>query len=185
MGGERLLPQTRLVNQISMMRSDLDDVLSGVEIAYYQKEKVMGSGSGSAIWRVMQWRKTLVNYFDGNPAQQLFGIGIGVSPRILGVLPHNEYLRILFEQGLAGFALFIFAWVRIIKTAPAEIRYIGLIAALYSFSENNLDNFPFMALLILCLSARGDSDRKQLTQTPPISTTRFEREPASSMVLSY
>jgi O-antigen ligase len=49
-----------------------------------------------------------------------------------GVLPHNEYLRLLFEQGILGFVLFVFAWWRIIVTAPAGVRYIGLIVAIYS-----------------------------------------------------
>ena len=94
-------------------------------------------------------------YLDGSPVQQVFGFGIGSSPRLLTKLPHNEYLRWLFEQGIVGLMLFVFAWRRIIMSAPAGVRYIGLIVAIYSFSENNLDNFPFMALFILCLSANA------------------------------
>jgi hypothetical protein len=104
---------------------------------------------------VAHWRRTIETYIQGDPAQQIAGFGIGSSPLILGKLPHNEYLRMLFEQGVIGLALFLFAWYRIIMSAPREIRYIGLITAIYSFSENNLDNFPFMALFVLCLSARG------------------------------
>jgi hypothetical protein len=44
------------------------------------------------------------------------------------------------------------------------VRYVGLIVAIYSFSENNLDNFPFMALFVLCLSARGVQDMLPATQ---------------------
>jgi hypothetical protein len=83
------------------------------------------------------------------------GFGIGSSPQILGKLPHNEYLRMLFEQGLLGLGLFLFTWSKLIRTAHPEVRYVGIIIAIYSFSENNLDNFPFMALFVLCLSARG------------------------------
>ena len=153
-GGERLLPETRLTNQISVIRGQLTNVLDGSDVAYYAQERVLGPGSASGIWRVAHWRKTVVTYAEGTLAQQLFGFGIGSSPGILGKLPHNEYLRMLFEQGLVGFVLFLFIWQRLIRRAPAAIRYIGVIVAIYSFSENNLDNFPFMALLILCLSAR-------------------------------
>jgi hypothetical protein len=154
MGGERLLPETRLTNQISVMRVQMQTVLDGETVAYYQEERVLGPGSASGIWRIAHWRHTIARYAEGTTAQQLVGFGIGSSPVLMGKLPHNEYLRLLFEQGLLGFLLFIFVWYRMIRSAPQEVRYIGLIVAIYSFSENNLDNFPFMALLILFLSSR-------------------------------
>jgi hypothetical protein len=157
-GAEQFLPQSRLTNQITVMRSQFQTVLEGNDVAYYEQERVLGSGSGSALWRLAHWKRTVTLYLDGTPTQQIFGFGIGSSPRLLGVLPHNEYLRILIEQGIIGFFLFLFAWKRIIMTAPAQARYVGLIVAIYSFSENNLDNFPFMALFILCLSACGATD---------------------------
>jgi O-Antigen ligase len=158
LNGPSLLPETRMTKQIAVMGVQLQNVLEGGEVAYYQQERVLGPGTASGIWRLAHWRHTVTTYFDGTPLEQLLGFGIGSSPRILGKLPHNEYLRILFEQGLIGFLLFMFAWRRIIQTAPAHVRYIGLIVAIYSFSENNLDNFPFMALFTLCLSARGAVD---------------------------
>ncbi len=152
--GDELLPETRLTKQLTVMGSDFQIVLQGGQIPYYEQERTLGTGATSAIWRLDHWRHTVVTYLDGTPAQQLFGFGIGSATPRLGKLPHNEYLRILFEQGIAGFILFLFAWRLIIVTAPASVRYIGLIVAIYSFSENNLDNFPFMALLILFLSAK-------------------------------
>ncbi len=151
--GERFLPETRLTNQITVMHSQLLNVLEGGNVAFYQEERTLGSGSASAIWRVVHWRRTVETYFDGTFVQQLLGFGIGSSPRMMGKLPHNEYLRMLFEQGIVGLLLFLFIWQRIIRTAPPAVRYIGWIIAIYSFSENNLDNFPFMSLFILCLSA--------------------------------
>jgi hypothetical protein len=158
MNGVSLLPETRLTRQIGVIGGQLQNVLEGGDVAYYEQERVLGPGTASGIWRVAHWRHTVATYLDGTPLQQLLGFGVGSSPRILGKLPHNEYLRMLFEQGLIGFLLFVFAWCRIIQTAPAHVRYIGLIVAIYSFSENNLDNFPFMALFTLCLSARGTID---------------------------
>lgn len=160
-GGLRLLPESRLINQFEVIGDQMQNVVNGSNIAYYAQEKVLGSGSGSALWRIEHWRQTLALYLDGTPAEQIFGFGIGGAVRIMGILPHNEYLRILLEQGLFGLSLFLFAWYRMIRTAPVQVRYIGLIVAIYSFSENNLDNFPFMALFILCLSARGVSEMLQ------------------------
>ncbi len=153
--GSSFLPETRMTNQISVIGGQLQNVLSGGDVAYYQEERVLGPGSASGIWRVVHWRRTLTRYLDGDPTQLLVGFGLGSSPLMMGKLPHNEYLRMLFEQGIVGLGLFVFYWRRIIQTAPTHVRYVGLIVAIYSFSENNLDNYPFMALFVLCLSARG------------------------------
>ena len=150
---QSLLPESRLTAQISVISTQLNTVLEGREVAYYEQERVLGPGSGSAIWRLAHWRRTIMTYAAGSPAQQLFGFGLGSSPVLLGKVPHNEYLRVLFEQGLAGLALFGFAFIGIYKTAAPEVRYCALIIAIYSFSENNLENFPFMMLFVLCLSA--------------------------------
>ena len=158
MNGVSLLPETRLTNQIGVISGQLQTVLSGGHVAYYAQERVLGPGSASGIWRVAHWLKTVTTYAEGTPLEQIIGFGLGSSPLILGKLPHNEYLRMLFEQGLIGFAIFIFVWRRIIMTAPAHVRFVALIVAIYSFSENNLDNFPFMALFTLCLSARCVTD---------------------------
>jgi hypothetical protein len=153
--GLALFPETRLTNQISVIGGQLQNVLSGGDVAYYQQERVLGPGSASGIWRVAHWRRTVTTYLDGTLLENLVGYGLGSSPRMMGKLPHNEYLRMLFEQGAIGLFLFLFCWRRVIATAPAHVRYVGLIVAIYSFSENNLDNYPFMALFVLCLSARA------------------------------
>ena len=154
---KNVLPDTRITNQIFLMRSDLGRVLQGEKIQYYEQEKVMGSGSGSALWRVQHWRDTLVTYSGGTPAELIFGFGPGSSIVLCELLPHNDYLRMLFEEGIVGLALFLFAWIGIIRAAPSGIRYVGVSVAVYCFSENNLDNFPFMALLALCLSATANA----------------------------
>jgi hypothetical protein len=171
MNGASLLPETRLTNQIGVIGGQLETVLSGGDVAYYAQERALGPGSASGIWRVAHWLKTVTTYFEGTPLEQMIGFGLGSSPRILGKLPHNEYLRMLFEQGLVGFAMFIFVWRRIIVTAPAHVRFVGLIVAIYSFSENNLDNFPFMALFTLCLSARHVGDAVAMARVPSKSVT--------------
>jgi hypothetical protein len=154
-GGEQIIPETRITNQVAVMGKELDTVLAGNQVAYYSQERILGPGAASGIWRLEHWRDTLFMYADGTVPQQLLGFGIGSSPVLVGKLPHNEYLRILFEQGAVGFGLFLFIWTRLIRGAPPDVRYCGLILAIYSFSENNLDNFPFMSLFILCLSATG------------------------------
>ena len=185
-----LVPDTRFTNQLLLMRSEFGKVIQGEKIQYYEHEKVMGSGSGSAIWRVQHWRDTLVTYSKGTFPERIFGFGPGASIALCEKLPHNDYLRMLFEEGLLGLLLFLVAWIGIIRAAPAGIRYVAISVAVYCFSENNLDNFPFMALLALCLSAnatpviRGDAAgfRQRIITTSlvrDVSCTRLETVPST------
>jgi hypothetical protein len=175
-GGESLLPESRLTKQILVMRTDLKSVIDGNPISFYRQERTLGSGTASGVWRLEHWRKTLVMYAGGTTAQKLVGFGMGSSPDHLGKLPHNDYLRVLFEQGILGLALFLFAWFRAIRTAPKDVRYCGLILAIYCFSENNLDNFPFMSLFILFLSSgrMAENAARKLTVVRPAAITREE-----------
>jgi hypothetical protein len=175
-GGESLLPESRLTTQIAVMRTDLKSVIDGNPISFYRQERALGSGTASGVWRLEHWRKTLVTYADGTTAQKLVGFGMGSSPDHLGKLPHNDYLRVLFEQGIVGLGLFLFAWFRAIRTAPKDVRYCGLILAIYCFSENNLDNFPFMSLFVLFLSSGRVTENaaRKLTVVRPAAMTREE-----------
>jgi hypothetical protein len=164
---ESLVPDTRLTKQIFLMRSEVGKVLAGENIQYYAYERTMGSGTGSALWRVQHWRDIVVAYGEGSTVEQLFGFGPGSSIKVAELLPHNEYLRMFFEEGIVGLLLFLFAWYRIIRTAPASIRYVAITIAIYSFSENNLDNFPFMALLALCLSGNVVVDQVKAVTVRP------------------
>lgn len=154
LGGDNLLPETRLTKQIALIGDQFQTVMEGGHISYYAEERTLGPGATSGIWRLDHWRHTLATYIAGTPAQQVFGFGVGASPLLLPNYPHNEYLRVLFEQGILGVALFLMIWRCILRTAPASVRYAGLMVAIYCFSENNFDNFPFMSLFVLFLSAR-------------------------------
>ena len=172
--GENILPETRMTTQLAVIPSQLKQALGGDSINFYAQERVLGEGSTSAVWRLAHWRQTIDTYTDGTAEQQLLGFGVGSSTMMMGILPHNEYLRVLFEQGIVGLFLFIFGWRRIILTAPHPVRYVGLIVAIYSFSENNLDNFPFMSLFILMLSAvewPSPSGRSASRQTAALTVT--------------
>jgi hypothetical protein len=154
LGGDNLLPETRLTKQIALMGNQFQTVMEGGRISYYQTERALGPGATSGIWRLDHWRHTILTYADGTPAQQIFGFGVGASPLVLPNYPHNEYLRVLFEQGLVGVVLFVMIWRCILRAAPPSVRYAGLMVAIYCFSENNFDNFPFMSLFVLFLAAR-------------------------------
>ena len=106
MDGERFLPETRMTNQITVMRVQLKNVLEGGDVAYYEQERVLGPGSGLGHLENLALAADGHNIFGRHARTADLGFGIGSSPLILGKLPHNESLRTLFEQGLCRFPAF-------------------------------------------------------------------------------
>lgn len=162
-GRLNLLPETRLTKQLLVIDDQARTFASGGKLNFYVLEQSEGAGSTSGLWRMLQWQRVIGLYSSGTPQQLIFGQGAGTSTAKLGKPPHNEYLRLLLEEGAVGLALFVFVWVRMIRSAPHNIRYVGLIFAIYSITENNLDNFPFMSVLSLCLSAFHPPERGGMT----------------------
>lgn len=62
----------------------------------------------SYTWRLIQWQKT----WRESKSDLLFGKGFGASENTIplgGYLPHNDYLRIIYETGIFGLLLFLSA----------------------------------------------------------------------------
>ena len=166
-GAQSWLSESRLVMQAKVVQSQLHDLINGDDIYFGDQAQLTGQGSTSALWRLMHWRDAVRLYNDGTFMQHLFGYGVGSSEPMLGLLPHNEYLRVLLEQGLFGFILVLYVWGRMIRRAPMDVQWVGIAFAIYSFSENNLDNFPVMSMLVICLAAGA-------RQSQPATAGRFE-----------
>lgn len=67
------------------------------------------SDNNSFNWRISQWY-TLLNAWREYP---LLGYGLGLSTHLVtnGLLPHNDYVRALAEEGIVGFVTFIVFFV--------------------------------------------------------------------------
>jgi hypothetical protein len=93
--------------------------------------------------RVGRWELMLENFFSQNPAAVLFGypFSFEVPYNMVGVAPHNDFLRILFFTGIIGFVLYLSVLFLIYQRANSlntYQKYIGvtmlLITVLYSIS---------------------------------------------------
>lgn len=60
------------------------------------------------------------DFIEGGPVAWLIGFGPGAEARDAGVHPHNEYLRILFETGIVGFAVWLGAILRLVVLSLAR-----------------------------------------------------------------
>ncbi|WP_099824038.1 hypothetical protein [Oceaniglobus indicus] len=70
------------------------------------------------------------DFIAGSPVQQIVGFGPGAQARNIAVHPHNEYLRMMFEFGLVGLALWVGLLIRYIAIALGRIAHpVGLVVA--------------------------------------------------------
>lgn len=127
------------------------------------------SSSLSGIWRLAHWTKGLMIFAQGSIYEVLFGYGVGSSIGLLGKLPHNDYLRVLLEQGIVGMLLFIYFFRSIYSKLDSQYRYILVILAIFSISENVIDNMLFMILFILFIVVT-QQERRTSQQYAPMVT---------------
>lgn len=110
----------------------------------------------SFIFRLKHWLD-LLGIFAAAPLENwLFGFGIGSSVHLsaVGLVPHNDYLRMLFEGGIVTFIGFASAIAMILYRCGRRWEAVPLIAvAIYFFSENLIDNFVAMAVFFFCSGA--------------------------------
>jgi hypothetical protein len=149
-------PPTRAVmHKIIIAQENVPLILEGRGINYWRLVQRTGDDMTSGLWRLAHWRKTLHVYCAGTPLQQLFGFGLGTSERWLDKKPHNDCLRVLFEMGLAGCLVLALIWGALfVRMAPAA-RWVFVMVATYSLTENNADNFIAISLLTLFIVSAG------------------------------
>jgi O-antigen ligase len=110
----------------------------------------------SFVFRLKHWFD-LLGIFAAAPLENwLFGFGVGSSTRLseAGLVPHNDYLRILFECGVVAFAGFVSTIAMILYRCGRRWEAVPLITvAIYFFSENLIDNFVAMSVFFFCSGA--------------------------------
>ncbi|SFJ99708.1 hypothetical protein SAMN04488082_11184 [Desulfomicrobium apsheronum] len=138
----------RIKKQFSAILSvDLVNIITG-NIQYGRLLSIYGAESLSALWRIAHWFKGMSIFFSGSFFEILFGFGIGSTSILMGTLPHNDFLRILIDQGIVGFCLFIYFIMLVYSRTPHEYRYIFISLCVFFFTENNIDNLFFMTIFM-------------------------------------
>ncbi|MFC2141477.1 O-antigen ligase family protein [Acidobacteriota bacterium] len=106
-----------------------------------------GAGGGTAEHRFTTWKVLWERDISPN---LLLGNGLGSSKKLLSFTnmdyPHNEYIRILLELGVVGFALFCFAFLYLSvfllrKTKNLKILIPISVFLVLSLAGNTLNNY--------------------------------------------
>lgn len=134
----------RLLRQIELAILNFD-AISTDSVNY----NLLG-GDSSFTWRMAYWFKMLSNFPNEPLFQIIFGHGFGASFENYGNLPHNEYLRVLYEEGVIGFFFFCCIISNLFRHASLKGRVLLVCYAVFIFSENTFDTFfVFMVFIVL------------------------------------
>ncbi|MHB0939345.1 MAG: O-antigen ligase family protein [Armatimonadota bacterium] len=148
-------PLGSVSDKVEIAYNNLELVFSDKAVNFYQASRGYSDDATSALWRLVHWKETFQTWQQGGWLCVLFGNGLGSSVPMMGILPHNDYLRFLFELGLLGLLANAVIWCTLFRQLQPASRWLLVMMAIYSFSENNFDNFLAMALLVFfSISAR-------------------------------
>lgn len=122
-------------------------------VTFGQLVQLLDTTDLSFLFRLKHWLNLIEIYQNGSAYEWLFGLGVGSSVLVseLGFVPHNDYLRFLFECGLLGLLGFASIVGIIIHSCGRQWEAVPfLIIALYFFSENLVNNYLAMTIFYFC-----------------------------------
>lgn len=151
-----LMPGIPVFERLSGLNAGLSYLLSSGEIwhisemNYGDLSQIMGGSSDvSFFFRIKHWSELMISYLSSSMPEMLFGHGVGSSVRdtSMHLVPHNDYLRYLYECGVLPFIGFALLNIRIVKDlASSYVAVPFMTVSLYFFSENLINNFLSMML---------------------------------------
>lgn len=118
-------------------------------VTYGQLVGMLNTTDLSLAFRIKHWLNIYDIFVQGPYFHWFFGYGIGASEikTLDHIVPHNDYLRYLFEGGLVTFLGFVGILVAMVRHLGRRWETVPLLAiALYMISENLIDNFLAMAI---------------------------------------
>lgn len=125
-------------------------------VTYAELVNLLQTTDLSFIFRLKHWLNLLSLYSNGSIFDWVFGYGVGSSSRMadISLVPHNDYLRYLFECGFVTFVGFISIITLIIYRCGRRWESVPLVVVtFYFFSENLVNNFIAMTLFYFCSGA--------------------------------
>lgn len=146
----------RLVPVIDSIRYILTGRIVLNSVTYAELVQILNTSDVSFIFRLKHWLNLLTIFIDGSIFNWAFGYGIGSSVHLSEkhLVPHNDYLRYLFECGVVTFVGFVLLIVTIVKKSGRCWEAIPLfVISIYFFSENLVTNFVAMILFYFCAGA--------------------------------
>lgn len=120
---------------------------SAYEIGELYGTSNSGENDTSFVFRLVYWTKLLKYWMDSDFIHILFGYGDMYVKENFGLQPHNEYIKLLLENGICVFLIFCKFTIYVFNSLkPLKIRYLLFTPLVFIFTENIL-YFSFMNFL--------------------------------------
>ena len=163
-------PYVRVRPLVDSVRLLLEGRLNLHTVSFGELVLMLNTSDLSFLFRLKHWVDLVYLYAQGDVYQLLFGHGAASATRLseMRLVPHNDYLRVLFEFGavtLAGFvgmlALILARCGRRWETVPL------LVVVIYLFSENLVTNFTAIAFFYFTAGTLAERIATQRPAAPP------------------
>lgn len=129
---------------------DLRDV---AKVSYGEYASLQGGSEDvSLFFRLKQWLEISFIMLDGSLHYLIFGYGMNASmiQTSIGLVPHNDWLRVLYELGFISFVIFLILNAKIYFALLKLDKFLSVIfltIMIFMLSENLINNFLSMSLL--------------------------------------
>ncbi len=141
-------PFVRFTPVIDSVRYILDGRIKLHSTTFGELVLLLKTQDLSFVFRLKHWVDLMAVWGAADAYQWLFGLGVGSAVRAsdLGLVPHNDYLRLMFEFGLVTLAAFVAMLALIFVRLGRRWETVPLLAVvIYLFSENLINNYTAMA----------------------------------------
>jgi hypothetical protein len=157
---QRVTPVVDSVRYLAEGRINLNTVTFGELVLMLKTQDL------SFIFRLKHWTDLVNVLAHADLYHWLFGHGVGASVRLseLHLVPHNDYLRYLFEFGVVTLTGILGMFVMVLARLGRRWETVPLLAVMvYLFSENLITNYTAIAFFYFsagCLSERVAAERR-------------------------
>ena len=141
-------PFLRFTPVVDSVRYLLEGRINLATVTFGELVLLLKTQDLSFIFRLKHWVDLITTIGSADMYHWLFGFGVGSSVRMsdLRVLPHNDYLRYLFEFGAVTLVAFLAMLALVFARLGRRWETVPLLAvAIYLFSENLINNYTAMA----------------------------------------
>jgi hypothetical protein len=141
-------PFVRFTPVIDTVRYLLDGRIKLHSTTYGELVLLLKTQDLSFVFRLKHWVDLISVWNAGDIYHWLFGFGVGssVSASDMRLVPHNDYLRLMFEFGLVTLVAFVSMLALLFGRLGRRWETVPLLAvAIYLCSENLINNFTAMA----------------------------------------